>query len=80
MSKARNSNGSRLKTGVVMDPISGIKTYKDSTFAMLLEAQRRGHELWYMEPSDLTIRDGNALGHMRPLVGQGQQERLVHAG
>jgi glutathione synthase len=34
---------------------------------MLLEAQRRGHEIWYMEPSDLTIRDGAALGHMRPL-------------
>jgi glutathione synthase len=50
-----------------MDPISGISSYKDSTFAMLLEAQRRGHEIWYMEPSDLTIRDGVALGHMRPL-------------
>ena len=56
-----------MKTGVIMDPISGISTYKDSTFAMLLEAQRRGHEIWYMEPSDLTIRDGVALGHMRPL-------------
>ena len=56
-----------LKTGVVMDPISGISSYKDSTFAMLLEAQRRGHEIWYMEPSDLTIRDGVALGNMRPL-------------
>jgi len=54
-------------TGVIMDPISGIATYKDSTFAMLLEAQRRGHELWYMEPSNLTMRDGLALGHMRPL-------------
>lgn len=56
-----------LKTGVVMDPISGITTYKDSTFAMLLEAQRRGHEIWYMEPSGLTIRDGVAYGHMRRL-------------
>jgi len=50
-----------------MDPISGITTYKDSTFAMLLEAQRRGHEIWYMEPSGLTIRDGVAYGHMRRL-------------
>ncbi len=50
-----------------MDPIAGIKTYKDSTFAMLLEAQRRGHEIWYMEPRDLTVRDGVASGHMRPL-------------
>ena len=56
-----------LKTGVVMDPISGIKSYKDSTFAMLLEAQRRGHELWYMEPGDLTVTGGVASGHMRRL-------------
>ncbi len=56
-----------LKTGVVMDPISGIKSYKDSTFAMLLEAQRRGHELWYMEPGDLTVSGGVASGHMRRL-------------
>lgn len=55
------------KTGVVMDPISGIKTYKDSTFAMLLEAQRRNHQIWYMEPSGLTIRDGCAVAHMAPL-------------
>ena len=67
MTDALNTNGSSLKTGVVMDPISGITTYKDSTFAMLLEAQRRGHEIWYMEPSDLTIRDGVALGHMKRL-------------
>lgn len=67
MTDALNANGRSLKTGVVMDPISGITTYKDSTFAMLLEAQRRGHEIWYMEPSDLTIRDGVALGHMKRL-------------
>lgn len=67
MTEARNTGGNSLKTGVIMDPISGISTYKDSTFAMLLEAQRRGHEIWYMEPPDLTIRDGVALGHMRPL-------------
>jgi glutathione synthase len=67
MTDTFDSNGSGLKTGVVMDPISGITTYKDSTFAMLLEAQRRGHEIWYMEPADLTIKDGLALGHMRRL-------------
>jgi glutathione synthase len=56
-----------VKTGVVMDPMSGIKSYKDSTFAMLLEAQRRGHELLYMEPGDLTVSGGVASGHMRRL-------------
>ena len=34
----------------VMDPIGSIKIGKDSTFAMLLEAQRRGHRLFYVLP------------------------------
>ena len=53
--------------GVVMDPISTIKVRKDSTFAMLLEAQRRGCPLWYMEQRDLSLRDGRCEAAMRPL-------------
>ena len=67
MTKARQTAEVRFRTGVIMDPIAGIKTYKDSTFAMLLEAQRRQHEIWYMEPGHLTVRDGVAYGHMRRL-------------
>ncbi len=55
------------QTGVVMDPVSGIKPYKDSTFAMLLEAQRRRHIIWYMEACDLSVQDGRALASMRRL-------------
>ena len=66
--RRRRAAGAR-ETGVIMDPIAGIKTYKDSTFAMLLEAQRRGHGLWYMELRDLSISDGRALARMRPLEG-----------
>jgi len=62
------------QTGVVMDPISGIKTYKDSTFAMLLEAQCRGHVLWYMEVGDLCVRDGAALSSMRRLEVRDQSK------
>ena len=67
MTENSNSTAGRRQTGVIMDPIDGIAVYKDSTFAMLLEAQRRGHDIWYMEPGDLSVRDGTALGHMRPL-------------
>jgi glutathione synthase len=74
MTKARQSAAAPLRTGVIMDPIAGIKTYKDSTFAMLLEAQRRGHEIWYMEPGHLTVRDGVAYGHMRPLQVRDDRE------
>jgi glutathione synthase len=56
-----------------MDPISGIKTYKDSTFAMLLEAQRRGHVIWYMEVSGLSIVDGKAMASMRRLEVRDQR-------
>ncbi len=56
-----------MKLGMVMDPISSIKTYKDSSFAMLLEAQARGYELRYMELGDLRVRDGRAEARMRPI-------------
>ncbi|HUJ76188.1 MAG TPA: glutathione synthase, partial [bacterium] len=57
-----------LQLAVVMDPIAGIKYAKDSTLAMLLAAQARGFELHYLEQSDLLVRDGQALGHARPLT------------
>jgi len=57
----------QLKIGVVMDPIGAIKPTKDSTFAMLLAAQRRGWSLSYMELGDLMLRDGEPLGWMRHL-------------
>lgn len=67
MSGTEKAKLQAMKTGVVMDPISDIKTYKDSTFAMLLEAQRRGHTLYYMEPGDLFARDGRAFARMQQL-------------
>ena len=56
-----------LRVGVVMDPIAKIKPWKDTTFAMLLEAQRRGWSLLYMEPGDLYIRDGRTFAITRTL-------------
>lgn len=53
--------------GVVMDPIGSIKVHKDSTFAMLLAAQRRGWRLRYMEPDDLYLQDGQAFARQRAL-------------
>ena len=47
-----------LDVVVVMDPIGSIKIVKDTTFAMLLEAQRRGHRLQYVIPGRLSLRDG----------------------
>ena len=47
-----------LSVAVLMDPISTIKVAKDTSFAMLLEAQRRGHSLLYFEQASLALRDG----------------------
>jgi len=48
--------------GVVMDPIGGITPKKDSTLAMLLAAQARGHRIVYFEQKDLFINQGIAAG------------------
>ena len=50
-----------IKLGIVMDPISSINIKKDSSFAMMLEAQRRGYEIHYMEMDDLHLDQGEAI-------------------
>ncbi|NCA91251.1 MAG: glutathione synthase, partial [Gammaproteobacteria bacterium] len=42
--------------GMVMDPIGSLKIAKDSSFAMLLAAQRRGWRLLYLTLDDLSLR------------------------
>ncbi|UXA54120.1 glutathione synthase [Xanthomonas prunicola] len=56
-----------LDVVVVMDPIASIKIAKDTTFAMLLEAQRRGHRLHYVRPGGLSLREGCAVAQVAPL-------------
>ena len=56
-----------IRIGIVMDPIGSIKIKKDSTFAMMLAAQRRGWTLAYMEPEDLFIAAGRTQARMRTL-------------
>jgi len=54
-----------LKIGVVMDPIEKINIDKDTTFVLMLEAQQRGHEIFYMELDDLFVRGGTPHGRFR---------------
>ncbi|MCS5710845.1 glutathione synthase [Candidatus Berkiella aquae] len=46
-----------IKLCVVMDPINSIKTKKDTTFALMLEAQKRHWEIYYLEASQLFLAD-----------------------
>jgi len=55
------------RIGVVMDPIESITPKKDSSLAMLLEADRRGADIHYFEQSDLRIMAGEARGRSRLL-------------
>lgn len=55
------------KLGIIMDPIAAITPKKDSSFAMLLEASRRGYALYYFEQSDLKLLSGHPSGRAREL-------------
>lgn len=56
-----------IKLGIVMDPIADINIKKDSSFAMLLEAQSRGYELHYIEMGDLYLLNGVPHARTRKL-------------
>ena len=45
----------------IADPLESFKTYKDSTFAMMREAQRRGHQLMACQPKDLMWQHGGRV-------------------
>ncbi len=57
-----------IKLGVVMDPIADINYKKDTTLAMLLAAQARGWQLFYMEQHDLYLDQGVAHARMAALT------------
>lgn len=68
------------------DPLDSFKTYKDSTFAMMREAARRGHEIWACEQHDLVWQHGDqvqAVSRQIELTGDAQhwfkvlQQRVV---
>jgi len=53
---------------VLMDAIESIKVAKDTSFALLLEAQRRGYRIHYLTQGDLAIRDGTPWARLAPLA------------
>ena len=70
-----------LKVAFQMDPIERIDIRGDSTFALLLEAQWRGHDVFYYTPDNLTLKDGKlvAFGHSLTVEDKpGDHYRLAH--
>jgi glutathione synthase len=61
----------QLKVAVQMDPIEHINIDADSTFALMLEAQKRGHVLWHYEVRHMALREGVRR------QGERREERLM---
>ena len=58
--------------GVIMDPIADIKPHKDTSFAMMLEAQRRGATVLYFTLDDLYINNGKPMGLAKSITVRDQ--------
>ena len=56
-----------MKIGILMDPISNIHIYKDTSFALLLALQARNYKLHYMEATDIFLRNKKVHAFMRRL-------------
>ena len=68
------------KIAVVMDPIESIKPWKDSSFAMMLEAQSRGWQIHYIRIEDLYMDDGIASAQYRQVSLTDRNENWFTAG
>jgi glutathione synthase len=69
-----------MKIAFILDPLDHIKTYKDSSFAMMREAAARGHELAEMQQENLVWRDGRVFGLARRLDLTGDEGDWYRAG
>lgn len=56
-----------MKLAFILDPLDELKTYKDSSFAMMEEAARRGHELFVLHQEHLLCRDGIVRATASPI-------------
>ena len=75
-----------MKIAFLTDPLDSFKIYKDTTFAMMREAARRGHELSVFEPGDMAYSAGQVVAQVRRIhltgeaawyqAGQPEERRL----
>ena len=69
-----------MKLAVLMDAIASVNYKKDSTLAMLWAAAKRGHGLWYLEASDLSLQQGQTQARMAPLTVFENPEKWFELG
>ena len=57
-----------MKMAIILDPLETLKTYKDSTYAIMREAHGRGHTLYVMEQQDVIFSQGKVVARARKLT------------
>jgi glutathione synthase len=69
-----------MRIAFLADPLASFKIYKDSTFAMMREAARRGHLLWHFEQSAMRVQAGRVVADMRPVTLTGDPDDWHRVG
>ena len=68
---------SGLAVAIQMDPIDSVDIDADSTFVMAMEAQERGHALWYYPPHHMSFHHGRVYAKA---INPGQRESCMAGG
>ncbi len=63
-----------MRIAFIADPLSSFKTYKDSTYAMMVEAAKRGHDLYFMLQECLMWKGGRVIGEISRLTLTGDKD------
>ncbi len=66
--------------GFLMDPIERVDVEADTTFALMLEAQGRGHRVLVIDPDHLGVDQGRVTAHVRPVTLRREQGRHAELG
>ena len=69
-----------MNIAFIIDPLDSLKIYKDSTFAMMREASRRGHTLFVLEQHELFVRDNQVQATNRQLTLTGDEHHWYRLG
>jgi glutathione synthase len=68
-----------MKIAFVADPLSTFKTYKDTTYAMIVEAGRRGHEIYAFEHKDMAFERGGVVANIARITLTGDPDDWYRA-
>jgi glutathione synthase len=68
-----------MKIAFLADPLSGFKTYKDSTFAMMREAAKRGHAVYAFEQRDMALEQGVVTAEVARITLTGELDDWYRA-